>query len=302
MRRTVAIVGAGVCGLTCAQQLRRAGIEIVLFDKARGVGGRTSARRIDADSHTTGAPFFETHDPELIKLCKRLCDKDQLEPLRPEHFRSGETIEGFTHWDSPNALCRELMTDLPLATRAHVRGLRRAGERWIVSIARDFPHGFDAAVVTTPGPQARDILIEGKALVAPVSYAPQWAVVVESPLEVPWRFARLDRPALRRVARFRDSWTLYADLEWSRRNYEAEPKEVRSALCSAFEAEFGARARAITDQRWRYSRALTTIEPGWSWSDDLHLGLAGDWRRFGGVEDAFVSGRALGQHIVARLQ
>jgi len=41
----VAVVGAGMAGLTAAQQLRQAGYRVVVVDKSRGVGGRVATRR-----------------------------------------------------------------------------------------------------------------------------------------------------------------------------------------------------------------------------------------------------------------
>ena len=52
----IAIVGAGVAGLTGALALRDAGCEVVVFDKGRGPGGRTATRRAGALSFDHGAP------------------------------------------------------------------------------------------------------------------------------------------------------------------------------------------------------------------------------------------------------
>jgi predicted NAD/FAD-dependent oxidoreductase len=43
----VAVIGAGFAGLACARRLVQAGVQPVLFDKERGIGGRVSTRRAD---------------------------------------------------------------------------------------------------------------------------------------------------------------------------------------------------------------------------------------------------------------
>ena len=45
----IAIVGAGMAGLSCATRLAALGHELVLFDKGRGPGGRMATRRVEAD-------------------------------------------------------------------------------------------------------------------------------------------------------------------------------------------------------------------------------------------------------------
>jgi len=42
----IAIVGAGMSGLACAEALVRSGHTVSLLDKGRGPGGRMSVRRI----------------------------------------------------------------------------------------------------------------------------------------------------------------------------------------------------------------------------------------------------------------
>ena len=37
---SIAIIGAGMAGISCARALREAGREVVLFDKGRAAGGR----------------------------------------------------------------------------------------------------------------------------------------------------------------------------------------------------------------------------------------------------------------------
>ena len=52
--RHVAIIGAGLAGLTCATALEQAGLQVHVFDKSCSPAGRMSTRRGD------GHGFFPT--------------------------------------------------------------------------------------------------------------------------------------------------------------------------------------------------------------------------------------------------
>ncbi|OYX00993.1 MAG: deoxyribodipyrimidine photolyase, partial [Caulobacter vibrioides] len=65
----IAIIGAGMAGLSCAQALSAAGHAVQVLDKGRGPGGRMSTRRIKTPqgqvSFDHGAQFFTVRDPEF---------------------------------------------------------------------------------------------------------------------------------------------------------------------------------------------------------------------------------------------
>ena len=48
----VAIVGAGIAGLSCALRLQGGDHHVTLFDKGRGAGGRMSTRRVETPAGT----------------------------------------------------------------------------------------------------------------------------------------------------------------------------------------------------------------------------------------------------------
>lgn len=54
----LALIGAGIAGLSCATALQQAGLEVSLFDKSRGAGGRMSTRRGDDWQCDHGAQYF----------------------------------------------------------------------------------------------------------------------------------------------------------------------------------------------------------------------------------------------------
>ena len=61
-RPNIAVIGAGLAGLSCARHLQDAGCRVTVFDKARGPGGRMSTRRGDDWQCDHGAQYFTVRD------------------------------------------------------------------------------------------------------------------------------------------------------------------------------------------------------------------------------------------------
>ena len=59
----VAVIGAGISGLVCARLLVEQGMEVTVFEKSRGVGGRMATRRTPEGCHFDhGAQYFTVRD------------------------------------------------------------------------------------------------------------------------------------------------------------------------------------------------------------------------------------------------
>ena len=64
----VAVIGAGLSGLACANALTERGFRVNVFDKGRAPGGRTSTRRAEMHGFDHGAQYFTVRDPKLAEL------------------------------------------------------------------------------------------------------------------------------------------------------------------------------------------------------------------------------------------
>ena len=62
----IAIIGAGMAGLTAARALDEAGLQVTVFEKGRGLGGRLSTRRGETGQFDHGAAFFTVRHPAFI--------------------------------------------------------------------------------------------------------------------------------------------------------------------------------------------------------------------------------------------
>jgi renalase len=55
----IAVIGAGIAGLTCARRLQQAGKAVVLVDKSRGLGGRLATRRLGGTHADHGVCYLQ---------------------------------------------------------------------------------------------------------------------------------------------------------------------------------------------------------------------------------------------------
>ena len=67
----IAIIGAGLSGLTAAINLDRTA-DITLFEKSRGAGGRICTRYVDSYNFDHGAQFFTARSAEFKQFLKPL--------------------------------------------------------------------------------------------------------------------------------------------------------------------------------------------------------------------------------------
>jgi predicted NAD/FAD-dependent oxidoreductase len=63
-RADVAVVGAGLAGLTCARRLAGAGVDVVVLEASDGVGGRARTDRVDGFRVDRGFQLFNAAYPE----------------------------------------------------------------------------------------------------------------------------------------------------------------------------------------------------------------------------------------------
>ena len=65
----VAVIGAGIAGLTAARHLHQAGYRILVLEKSRGLGGRLATRRVDGQPIDHGCRYISplpTNNSELM--------------------------------------------------------------------------------------------------------------------------------------------------------------------------------------------------------------------------------------------
>ena len=326
----IAVIGAGLAGLSCAQALLRAGHAVHVFAKARGPSGRMSTRRADdVDGPWQcdhGAQYFTARDPafraEVARWQQagvaalwnaRLASFDGRAWTTPA--TPLERFVGTPRMTSPAAWLVQHLGGLARTQwQTTEQGLNRAEGGWAITSAEHGLHSqrYGAVLLAVPAPQAVPLLSAvapaGAAVAASVRMRGSWALMLRyaSPVAMPWEGAFINTGPLRWVARDsskpgrtgQETWLLHASAEWSEAHIEDSAESVTAALLAAFAHLGGPAPLAATAHRWRYADTEVPLTQGGWWNAALRLGLCGDWLNGGKVEGAWLSGQALAQQVV----
>lgn len=320
----IAIIGAGIAGISAALALHASGLGVRLFDKGRGSGGRMSSRRSEIGALDLGARYFVASDPAFIAAVEQWYDNDWIAPWMPELYKAVDgrltpAVGGPTRWvGTPrmSSLTRALLGELPATFDCRITEAFRGEHHWTLVDAEGNCHGpFSQVIVATPAPQAASLLSAAPRLAAAaasVAMQPTWAVALAFEQSLPVEaecieaagdpFACLLRNSRKPGRENRlDTWVLHAGAAWTRRHLDTPREQVIDQLTGAFADLLGCTlpppAFALA-HRWLYAAPAQPHEWGALAEPDIGLYACGDWCLAGDVEGAWSSGQAAARHAL----
>lgn len=317
----IAIIGAGMAGISCAQTLERSGLHATLFEKSRGPGGRLATRRNEAGEHFDhGAQYITGRDAAFTQWLDTLQVEGSAATWDPRLADSAhqEHHPWLVGAPSMNALLKPVANGLEIHLGRAITTVQRDGQRWrLVTEDGPLPEPFDIVISTAPCPQARALLASDPGLVAQleaVEVAPCWALMVtfSSPLPVDFDARRFDAGATAWLARQASrpghavdshAWVLHASARWSAEHLELGAEEAANFLKNDFARVIDHAMPEVTfalAHRWRYAMTTQALGQPFVANPDETLFAAGDWCLGARVECAYESGVTVAQAIANR--
>ena len=92
----VAVIGAGMAGLVCAQQLHSCGYKVVVVDKSRGLGGRVATRRLHDTCADHGACYLKPKGELPSRFVQLLYDRGIVQVWSDTHQYSQKQLKTVT--------------------------------------------------------------------------------------------------------------------------------------------------------------------------------------------------------------
>lgn len=270
-------------------------VEIVVWDKARGSGGRMSTSRPpDPSSHSAdlGAQYI-TSTPAYAQshhsFYSELLSSGVLQPLNT-------LIEGLKHRDgskdymTPLGMCSVVKHFLSesgadLFFEHHVTGLYRRGASWEVQRKTGGSEMFDAVVLTMPVPQILQLQgdveqmlsVQQKQQLEGVQYSSRFAVALFFPPDVvfsfPWAARYItNNPCICYIAadsRKRNadasgrgpSLVVHTGVPFGLEHLEKDKEDVQPLILQELHKLLPDLPEPISIkcQKWRYSQVLTSV-------------------------------------------
>ena len=162
----VAVIGAGMAGLTCANQLHQAGYKVVVVDKSRGVGGRVATRRLQGTCADHGTCYLKPQGELLQKFVGVLCDRNilqvwtdtvyELDTASPSQLVEAKRYPRYVAPAGMTAIAKFLAANLEMRLSQRVQALSLTGEKtWNLTFEDTADElTAKAVVVAIPAPQA----------------------------------------------------------------------------------------------------------------------------------------------------
>lgn len=312
--QSIAVIGAGMAGLICARRLTQAGLDVTVFDKARGPGGRLSTRRAEVGTFDHGAQFFRARDPRFIADVEAWRAAGAVDRWAGRF--KGLAVDEPLWVGAPrmSAMTRHLaggLKDLRLSTRV-AEATHTLGGWTLDDDAGQTLGTWSHLVVATPAPQAVPLLGGSPALAdaaRQTEMAPCWALMLafDTPLDVDFQVAVITDGPLSWIARDSskpgrpdgERWIAHASPEWSQAHLEDDADAVAAQLRTAFAAQAAhPEPTQVMAHRWRYARVTRPVGQPCLWDKAQRIGACGDWCLGPRVEAAWKSGRAMADAIL----
>jgi predicted NAD/FAD-dependent oxidoreductase len=323
---SVAIIGAGIAGLSCASVLQQAGIRVRVFEKSRGVGGRMSTRLSEDWECDHGAQYFTASDQRFAKTVAQWCSIGAAQVWNPRLAVLGGVRQtrptqavvryvGTPRMTSPaSAIVQSSALSTAIQTSSTVCEIYSRAASWALSLREsgEIDETFDHLVFAIPQPQVAALIksqeVSWRGELNQVEMLPCWALMTqvesgagpnfdaafvnEGPLG--WLCCNSSKP--QRTGH--ETWIAHATTAWSQEHIEHASEPVQEILGAEFERVTGSRLRSARVHRWRYAQSLSALQGRYLLDDQRGLSACGDWANGDKVEGAWLSGYHLANALM----
>ncbi len=323
---SVAVVGAGLTGLVCADTLSRAGLKVVVFDKGRFPGGRLASRSRDENSFDYGAQYFTIKTSGFKKFLEPYLLNGKVAQWngRFAHLTDGCISEEpdqkprYVGVPLMRSIADVLSSAFDCKLSHRVLALSRASNRkWLIvgseessGTAKEFTSGeFDFVVLNMPPAQANqlsyfqalDNIVLRPCIALLMSLNERvdfnWDGVVLNDELLSWIARDSSKPGRSPGER----WVIHASPTWSEENLQTDENVIEKHMIERFATISPVNLSSITFaklHKWRFALPVSPQGPECIYDPTTSIVYCGDWCVGPRVEGAYLSGIAASEKIL----
>ena len=306
--KKIAIIGTGLSAIFSALHLRKnTDLEINLFDKARGLGGRLATRRAEDGKFDHGAQYFSI---------ERISNLPEIQMLINEGVINN--IEDKDIYFSPDGMtniAKKLLIDFNIFKEHKLVSIDKENENYKLFFENGSTFNSDYIIMSCPMPQSLEILNKSKIDydnnlikdLEDLSYFPCIVVMIKSEIklsnlekhigtdvdskDISWIGDNYGK----KVSSIENYYTIQCSPEFSYENFENDYDETNKKLKHEMEKIFGSNYQILSNHKWRYSIPKNFYQGDNSLviNEKDFLGLCGDIFTNGRFDGAITSGLSI---------
>ena len=306
--KKIAIIGTGLSAIFSAIHLRKnTDLEINLFDKARGLGGRLATRRAEGGKFDHGAQYFSIERINNLPEIQMLINEGVINNIEDKDIYFSP--DGMTN------IAKKLLIDFNIFKEHKLVSIDKENENYKLFFENGSTFNSDYIIMSCPMPQSLEILNKSKIDydnnlikdLEDLSYFPCIVVMIKSEIKL----SNLDKHIGtdvdskdiswigdnfgKKVSNIENYYTIQCSPEFSYENFENEYDETNKKLKHEMEKIFGSNYQILSNHKWRYSIPKNFYQGDNSLviNQKNFLGLCGDIFTNGRFDGAITSGLSI---------
>lgn len=326
--KRIAIIGAGVSGLSCASLLTNQDYQVTVYEKSRGSGGRLSSKKVNDSSWDMGAQFISANSAEFSETLKSWEEKGWITEWQEHPWvinkagmqPSPDNKTRYVGLPRMTGLSRQLLSQVhEFMPTTRIVDAQFSDGQWQLRSENDtLFSGYDGLIISAPPEQTLALIPDSSHLKSDIEHCamlPCWTLLLsfEKRIETDLNMAFVKDSPIGWIARNNskpgrhqeESWVIQASHAWSKAHQDADKNQVLAELKDAFFKLLNSQAIAHNEEwihRWLYAIPDATSKVGAYYDASHNLAICGDWCQQGSVEGAWISGQKAAQLLGEKLK
>ena len=316
------VIGSGISGATIANLLNKRHT-VDLYDKARGLGGRSSFKRLDnLRGFDHGTQYFSPKTAEFKRFTKKLIEKKILKIWGGNHkFLSDKKKENKKHAKvigrkGNNDISKYLLKNVKCYFQSELKKINFQNRKWNLVFNDGEMKNYENLILTCPFPQLKKLskkYIKNSFIREKIKMDANITILIEiKKTNLGYSsFLFNDRilgwagyeNSKKRFKSKSDLWTLQSTFNWANKKINQNKvlkKTNAKILIDKFFKLTGIKQTKILfslNHGWKYSSNSKPLKLKSYWNSRLNLGVCADWFNGPRLESGWISANDLYKKI-----